>query len=89
MNLHNELVLQKNIFVPFVAIVAIAVAFVVAARAFAVLAIVAVTGFAPVEFGALVAVNDVKAVVLQNVALAISTGRTVLLGQGGFNQRYQ
>ena len=54
---------------------AIAVAFVVAARAFAVLAIGAVTGFAPVEFGAQVAVNDVKAVVLQNVALAISTGR--------------
>ena len=68
---------------------AIAVAFVVAARAFAVLAIVAVTGFATVEFGALVAVNDVKAVVLQNVALAISTVRTVLLGRGGFNQRYQ
>ena len=89
MNLCNELLLQKTIFVPLVAFVAIAVAFVVAARALAVLAIVAVTGFAPVEFGALVAVNVVKNFVLQNVALAISTGRTVLLGRGGFNQRYQ
>jgi len=82
-------VLQKIIFVPFVAFVSIAVAFVVAARAFAVLAIVAVTGFAPVKFAALVAVNVVKTVVMQNVALAISTGRTVLLGRGGFNRRYQ
>ena len=81
--------LQKINFVPFVAFVAIAVAFVVAARAYAVLAIVAVTGFAPVKFGALVAVNVVKTVVMQNVALAISTGRTVLLGRGGFNRRYQ
>ena len=79
--------LQKIIFVPFVAFVAIAVAFVVAARAFTVLAIVAVTGFAPVKFAALVAVNVVKTVVMQNVA--ISTGRTVLLGRGGFNRRYQ
>jgi hypothetical protein len=42
-----------------------------------------------VKFAALVAVNVVKTVVMQNVALAISTGRTVLLGRGGFNRRYQ
>jgi hypothetical protein len=82
----------ENGVIPFVAFVAIAVAFAVAARVFAVMTSVAATGFALVAFNALVAVVVVATTVEeQSVALAVSigTGQTVQLGQDGLDLKYQ